>query len=162
MKQTWKTSSKWAIYCTIVNYTIHYFKYDKFTPKHLLFRAMVAVFVLLLYLISICTVSGKIHRVHPHFHANFTIIDGSRRLTANCVRNTTVQRIHDCVGECVRDKRCATFNYHRYEGFCELLTLSKFDLEGILERDDNYVHYETDDNESLVSCISTPIPIVPL
>ena len=114
------------------------------------------VVFLLLYFISICTpVSTKIHRVHPHFHANFTIIDGSYRLMANCVKNTTVARIHDCVGECVREQRCQTFNFHRSKGFCELLTLSKFDVKGILEPDYNWVHYETDDNEKLVRCIST-------
>ena len=101
--------------------------------------------------VSIRQVSSKIHRVGSHFHANFVIIDGSYRLMANCVRNTTVHRIHDCVGECVREKQCVTFNFHRSRGFCELLTLSKFDVEGVLVHDDNYVHYETDDNERLVS-----------
>ena len=106
---------------------------------------------LVFIMMSFLRIQGKILRVGHHFTAHFVIVDSNSRVTSNCIRNITTNcPLKRCVKECIATKQCKTFNYHKVEGICELLTISKFDSVIILRREKNWVHYETDEDANKV------------
>ena len=122
------------------------------------FRTMISLFVVVVTLLA---VEGKILRVGKHFTGNFLIVDSNSRVTSNCVSNFTNNcPLKKCVSECIAEKQCMTFNYHKKENICELLNVSKFDAVGILQREVYWVHYETDDDASKVNKLFFNIYIV--
>ena len=98
-------------------------------------------------------VQTKIIRAFPHFTANFSIADSNSRLISQCIENTTVHNIQGCVGRCIQNPNCTTFNFHKIKGICELFKTSKFDGVGCLRLQVNWVHYETDNDAKLVSIL---------
>ena len=122
------------------------------------FRTMLSLFVVAITLLA---VEGKILRVGKHFTGNFVIVDSNSRVTSNCVSNITKNcHLKKCVSECIAEKQCMTFNYHKKDNVCELLNISKFDAIGILQREMYWVHYETDDDASKVNRLLFNIYIV--
>ena len=110
---------------------------------------------LVVFIIFLLRIQGKILRVGHHFIANFVIVDSNSRLTSNCIRNITKNcPLKRCVKECIATIQCKTFNYHKVEGICELLTISKFDVVGVLRKQLHWVHYETDDDALKVKMYS--------
>ena len=104
---------------------------------------------------KILYVDNKIIRVDHHSFAPFALIDSNKRLVwreSYCVKNLTDKAtVYECVGACVLNKNCTTFNYHKEKKICELLNMSKFDALGILQYQQGWIHYETDDEIRLVS-----------
>lgn len=85
------------------------------------------------------------------FFARFKLVDPNSRIKVNCIRNITKYTSpKECSLECVNEEKCQSFNRHKYKGFCELLAISKFNESGLLQRDLNWVHFETNDDEQNV------------
>ena len=94
----------------------------------------------------------KILRIREHYVARFVLVDSDHRIKSNCLRNITkFTTPQECSYECIKNKKCISINRHRDLGICELLAISKFNQSGLLQRDPNWVHYETDDDEQNVS-----------
>ena len=116
----------------------------------------IIAFIFIIKCSKILYVHSKIIRIDHHFFAPFTLIDSNKRLVWKepyCVQNlTNKSTVQQCVGSCVLNKNCTTFNYHREKKICELLNKSKFDALGILQYQPGWIHYETDDDIRLVGC----------
>ena len=141
---------------TAVQLTSFVYHINWYRGRHIHVIIMLLCFRMSVHLIVVSflflPLEGKILRAGRNFHANFAIVDSFSRVTSNCIRNFTSN--HDsrkCSMACISMEECKTFNLHEKEGICELLSISKFDVLGVLRRERHWTHYETDDDADEVN-----------